>query len=117
MLPSGHDIEIHRHLPLREHGFHRQIARKAVRLMVFQGMAKRPPRIQRHLAAFQQRNHPVNARKRGEFAVTGDGGDAGPPGKIPRRGRETANLTRLARAVTPETDGYFTDIKEFHDHS
>ena len=84
---------------------------------MLQGMTKRPACIQGHLAALQQRNHPVNARERGKFAVTGDGGNTGPPEKIPRRGRKTANLTRLTRTITPETDRHFTDIKEFHDHS
>jgi hypothetical protein len=44
--------------------FHRQVAGKAVGLMVLQGMEERLARIQRHLPAFQQGNYPIDAGKK-----------------------------------------------------
>ncbi len=84
---------------------------------MFQGMAKRLSRIQCDLATLQQRDHAVNAGKRGEFAIAGNGRNTGAPGKITRCGRKTANLTCFASTITPETDRHFTDIKILHHHS
>ena len=74
-------------------------------------------RIQRHLPAFQQGNYPIDAGKRGKFAVAGDSCDTGAPVKIARCGREAANLTRFASTIAPEADRHLTDIKELHHHS
>ena len=54
--------------------------RKTKGLMVLQGMAKRLTGIQRHFP-FQQGDNPVNTGKGGEFAIAGDGRNAGTPEK------------------------------------
>jgi hypothetical protein len=113
----GHDVEVHRHPPIGQQRFHRQVAGKAVGLMVLKGMEERLARIQRHLPAFQQGNYPIDAGKRGKFAVAGDSRDTGAPVKIARCGRETTNLTRFTRTIAPEADRHLTDIKELHHHS
>ncbi|EFE09173.1 hypothetical protein CIT292_07456 [Citrobacter youngae ATCC 29220] len=113
-ISSGHDIKIHRHLPFRQLCFDYLITSKGKRLMPLQGVSESVRLFQSDFSAFQQGNNAFYAGEERKLSVRCKGRDTRPPVKIARCWRETANFTRFSRAIAPQIDRHFADIKVFH---